>query len=241
MKSANKIIAKLRRPPAAHNWVKTMWPRQDDTAHALHRFAINPPRTSLLQTVNICTQIVVDGISLEQALKCADGIKDPSAGDRAKWILRSFYPVAKSNNWQGIQIFRDMVEFYKVSADVRVPVKPAFVLNEDGKLTPYFLICWARMDLTDYQRRILSTLITEAILSLEEFVGSDATIICTPTTRFSKRERQVVMWNASDWPVLDFDEKQELFDRYAAALDDAERMIIESLSYMSGAWHDFFA
>jgi hypothetical protein len=230
MKSATEIIAKLRKPPAAHNWVKTMWPRQDDTAQALHRFAINPPRTSLLQTVGICTQIVVDGISLEQALKCVDGIKDPAAADRARWILKAFYPFAKEHGWEGIQIFRDMVEFYKVSAGVRVPVKPAFVLNDDGKLTPYFLICWSRMDLTVYQRCILSTLITEAILSLEDFYGSDAVIICTPTTPFSKRERQVFTWKASDFPVLDLDEKQDLFDRYAAALDDAERMIIESLS-----------
>lgn len=230
MKSPTQIIAKLRTPPAAHNWVKSMWPRRDDTAHALHRFAINPPRTSLVKTVNICTQIVVDGITLEQALKCADSIKDPQAADRAKWIVRAFYPFVKLNGWKGIQIFRDMVEFYNVSAGVRVPVKPAFVLNEDGRLTPYFLICWSRMDLTPYQRRILSTLITEAILSLEDFIGSDATIICTPTTAFSKREREVVMWKASDWPVLNSDEKQELFDRYAGALDDAERMIIESLS-----------
>jgi hypothetical protein len=122
-----------------------------------------------------------------------------------------------------------MMEFYPVSAGVRVPVRPSFVLNENGRLVPYFLICWAKMDLTIYQRRILSTLISEAILTLEEFQRSDAVIVCTPVARFSKKERQVYQWSVSDFPVLEDDEKQSLFDRYAGAMADAERMLIESL------------
>jgi len=122
-----------------------------------------------------------------------------------------------------------MVEFYPVAAGVRVPVKPTFVLNEDGRLTPYFLICWAKMDFTVHQRSLLTTLITEAILTLEEFRGSDAVIICTPLAPYSKKERQVITWRASDFPILSDDEKQSIFDRYAGALDDAERMIVESL------------
>lgn len=84
MTSITKIIGKLRKPPAVHNWVKNIRPRRDDTAFALHNFAINPPRTSLLSAVAICTQIVVDGISLEQALTCADSIKDLASRERAR-------------------------------------------------------------------------------------------------------------------------------------------------------------
>lgn len=230
MKSVATIIAKLRKPPAVHNWVKNVRPRRDETAFALHNFAINPPRTSLVAATGICTQIVVDQISLPQALKCADGIKDGGSRERAKWIAQAFYAESQKLGWKGIQVFRDMVEFYPVSAGVRVPVRPTFVINEDGKLTPYFLICWAKMDLTPDQKRILSTLICEAVLSLEEFEGSDAMIVCTPLAPYSKKERQVIMWKASAFQCLDEDEKRSLFDRYAAALDDAEKMIIESLS-----------
>ena len=69
MTTSNKLIAKLRKPPAAHNWVKHIKPRRDETAFAMSNFALFPPRTSLVQTTAICVQIVVDGISLEQALK----------------------------------------------------------------------------------------------------------------------------------------------------------------------------
>lgn len=230
MKSATSIIAKLRKPPAVHNWVKNVRARRDETAFALRNFALNPPRTSLSSATAICTQIVVDQISLEQAIKCAEGIKDPAARERAIWISRAFFQKARKYGWAGIQVFRDMIEYYPVSAGVRVPVRPTFVVNEQGKLTPYFLICWARMDLTYYQKRILSTLIQEAVLSLEEFEGSDAVIVCTPVASYSKRERQIIKWSASSYPVLDHVEKKELFDRYAGALNDAEKMIIESFS-----------
>lgn len=229
MRTATKIIQKLRRPPAVHNWVKNIRPRRDDTAFALHNFALNPPRTSLSAVVSICVQIVIDGISLQQASKAVACISDPTARERAAWIIRAFHPYAEKCGWQGVQVFRDMVEYYPVSAGVRVPVKPTFVLNTDGKLVPYFLICWAKMDLTIYQRRILTTLISGAILSLEEFAGSDAVIVCTPTTQFSRKERQVAHWRVSAYDPLNDSERQQLFDRYASAMGDAEKMIIESL------------
>jgi hypothetical protein len=228
-KSLPKLLEKLRKPPAVHNWVKNIRNRRDDTASALHNFVINPPRTSLIATVNICIQVVVDRISLDQAIKCAKGIKDPQSSERAQWIVRAFHKVASDKGWEGIQVFRDMIEFYPVSAGVRVPVKPSFVVNDNGKLTPYFLICWAKMDLSIYQRRVLSTLISEAILSLEEFQGSDAVVICTPVASYSKKERHVFSWKVSEQKPLDAEEKQALFDRYAGAMADVEKMLIESL------------
>lgn len=230
MKSPIDLIKKLRRPPTAHNWVKSIRSRRDDTALALHDFALYPPRTSLLAATAICTQIAVDGISLEQALKCAEGIKDPAARERAKWIVKAFHPASVENGWRGIQAFLTMVEFYPVSAGVKVPVRPTFVINIEGKLTPHFVIPWAKMDLTDPQKRILSTIIYEAILTLEDFLESDAVIICTPLAPHSKQERQVRHWKVSEFAFLTNDERIDLFDRYAGALADAEKMIIESLS-----------
>jgi hypothetical protein len=195
----------------------------------MSNFALYQPRTSLIQTTAICVQIVVDGISLDQALKCASKIKDPANRSRAQWIVKAFYAYAISKGLQGLQIFRDMQEFFPVSAGVRVPVRPTFVLNQNGKLVPYFLICWSKMDLTPTQRSLLSTIISETILTLEEFEGSDAVVICTPLAPYSKHERQVFSWKVSDFEPLSEEEMQGVFDRYALALDDAEKIIIESL------------
>lgn len=230
MNKAQKIIAKLRRPPAAHNLVKSIKSRRDQTAFALHNFAMFPPRSSLTDAVKICSQIIYDGISLEQALKCADVIKKGGDRQKARWIITAFHRKVKEAGWEGIQVFRDMEESFPVAAGVKVPVKPTFVLNDGDKLVPYFLICWASMDFSPEQKAILSTLISEAILSLEEFEGSDAIVVCTPLARHSKYERDVLVWRVSDFPPLSEIERERIFDRYANALNDAERMIIESLA-----------
>lgn len=230
MKSAAKIIAKLRHPPAAHNWVRSIKRRRDLTAFALHEFALFPPRTSLSGAVDICRNIVIDGITLEQALKCVEGIKKPADRLRASWIVKAFYATATRYGWKGIEVFRDLQEYYPVAAGVRVPVRPTFVTNEEGALTPYFLICWAQMDFSPEQKALLSTLISEVILTLEGFENSDAVVICTPLAKHSKFERDVRFWRVSDFPLLTEDERQRVFSRYALALDDAEKMIIESFS-----------
>jgi hypothetical protein len=82
-----KIIKKLRRPPAAHNFVKSVKARRDQTAFALHNFALFPPRSSLREAAAICGQIVYDGINLEQALKCVSRIKKPLDRVKANWIV----------------------------------------------------------------------------------------------------------------------------------------------------------
>jgi hypothetical protein len=226
----SKIISKLRRPPAAHNFVKSVKARRDQTAFALHNFALFPPRSSLKDATAICGQIVYDGIDLEQALKCVSRIKKPSDRVKAHWIVSAFHREARRRGWKGIEVFRDTEVFFRVSPFVNVPVRPSFVLNEDGVLIPYFLICWAKMDFTQEQKALLSTLISETILSLEEFEGSDAVIICTPLACSSKFEREVRTWRVSAFPPLSEEERQRVFERYARALDDAEKMIIESLS-----------
>lgn len=225
-----KIITKLCRPPAAHNFVKSVKARRDQTAFALHNFALFPPRSSLRETATICGQIVYDGIDLEQALKCVSRIKKPIDRIKAHWIVTAFYNECSRQGWQGIEVFRDMEVIFRVAPGVNVPVRPAYVLNDSGVLIPYFLICWAKMDFTLEQKSLLSTLISETILSLEEFKGSDAVIICTPLACSSKFEREVLTWRVSAFPPLAEQERQRVFERYARALDDAEKMIIESLS-----------
>lgn len=224
-----KAIQKLRRPPAVQNWVKNMYRRRDDTARSLYDFAINGPRHSLKPVVDIVRQIVVDDISDELAFKCVDRIKNPLVKRLGTEVLKALLPYIRKRGWKGIEIFREMEERFPVAANVDVPVRPTFVLNEDGKIVPYFVICWARIGLDDYQKRILSTIISEAILSLEEFEDSDAVIIFVHRHKFSKTEREVVEWRLSAYPVLSEDEKEDLFDRYDSALADAERMILENL------------
>ena len=229
MMDPQKAIRKLHRPPGAHNWIKNIRARTDDTARSLYNTVVNGPRHSLRQINEIIKMVVVDGISDQQAIECASRIKDARTRSYAGHILRAILPHIRLNAWKGVEVFKDMVEYYPVAANVNVPVRPTFVLNDGVRLTPYFVICWAEIGLSDYQKRILSTLIRESVLSLEEFEGSNAVIVCVPRYKFSKTERQIVQWALSDYTDLTGDEKAELFERYGNALVMAERMIIENL------------
>jgi hypothetical protein len=178
---------------------------------------------------DIVRLVVVDGIDDETAYKCLGAITNARTKAYGRQILRAFLPYARKSGWKGVQIFKDLMEKYPVAANVDVPVRPTFVINQDGKIIPYFVICWAEIGLTHYQRRILTTVIRDAILTLEEFLGSEAVIVCVPRHSFSKTERHVVEWNLDDYPPLSTDEKAELFERYGNALAEAERMILENL------------
>ena len=224
-----KSIKKLRKPPAVQNWVRHMQRRTDDTALALFNFVKNAPRHSLSKIYSIIKQVVVDGISDEQAYKCLAKIENPRVQEYGDQILKPLLPYIRARGWQGIEIFKDMAEFYPVGANVNVPVRPTFVINDDGQLVPYFVIGWTEIGLSLYQKRIFSTIVTETILSLEEFIGSDAVIVCVPRYKFSKTEREDVSWKASSYELLSIDEKADLFDRYGNALNQAEQMILNEL------------
>lgn len=225
----HKAIEKLRRPPAVQNWVKNLRKRTDDTAHSLYNTAVNGPRHSLKQVTDIIRQAIVDGIDDETAFKCNALIKNPRTRAYGRQILTAFLPYARERGWRGIQIFKNLAEYYPVAANVDVPVRPTFVINDNGKIIPYFVICWAEIGLSHYQRRILTTVVQDAILTLEEFQGSQAVIVCVPRHAFSKTERHIVEWNLTDYAPLSPDEKAELFERYGNALAEAERMILENL------------
>lgn len=224
-----KAIQKLRRPPAAHNWVKSLRKRRDASALALYNFAVNGPRHSLQKVSEIIGFVVFDDLTMEDAQKCLSKISDPKVRAYGHEILRAIVPWIKERELRGVQIFQNLTEFYRVSSVVSIPVRPTFVVRDGETITPYFVICWAKMDLDIYQKRILSTVIADAILRLEEFEGSDARILCVPRYRGSKTERFVSDWWISEYPPLDELEKSELFGRYEFALSDAEKMIIRNL------------
>lgn len=230
MINPQKVIDKLRRPPAVHNWVRNIKLRTDETARSLYETALNGPRHSLRPITDIIRNSVVDQIPDEQALQCLAGIKDPMVRTLGRQILAVALPYIRERGWRGVEVFRNLIGFYKVSRGVEVPVKPTFIINNDGRLTPYFVICWAKIDLSRYQRRILTTIVKDTILSLEEFEGSDAVFLCIPKHEFSKTERCVREWKVSDYEALNDEEKRDLFDRYGKALDRAEEMIIDALS-----------
>ncbi|MEG8014186.1 hypothetical protein [Sphingomonas sp. 22R3R2A-7] len=81
-----------------------------------------------------------------------------------------------------------------------------------------------------FQKRLLATMIQQAILTQEDFEGSDALVLFTPRLSFSKSAREVrEMWVSKTWPLSE-DELRTQFNCYGNALDDAVTIILKELA-----------
>lgn len=230
MADIEALMSKLRHPPSLPNWVRYNHRRVDDTAASMARFILGRPRHSLHKIYAIIADAVTFQNSDEVIYESLNKIRNPLVRKLGREILSVVIPYIRKNEIEGIEVFHDLEVLYRVGRGVSVPVKPTFVLYKDGQLTPVFVIGWTRVPFSDYQKRILSTLIDDALLRLEGFEGSDGLILCVPRAKGSKSEREIRSWNVSNYPPLLDHEKQELFDRYDKALDEVVPIVLEELA-----------
>lgn len=229
MRKKEEIIRQLSRPPSVANWARHNFKRLDDTRKGILRFALSPPRHSLADIYSICEAIVVDRISRDQALKCIEGIKHPQTRRSAEEVIPAFFDYAVESKLDGLSTFKDFRVPYPIGRSesgsiMTIPVVPTFTILRNEKPTPVFLLAWSKLALTEYQKNLVSTIIRNAILTQQDFIESDAIMICTP--RFKNTEhRLVTTWSIRDRASLSDDDLEEQFGRYTSALSDVLRSL----------------
>lgn len=228
MDDFSKIEKKLKQPPSAPNWVRYNHSTQDKTTKAIAQFALGFPRSALFKVYRIVADMVVWNTPLEDALKSVSLIRDPLTAQLGKEIVTAFAGYISDTPLDGLEIFEETVGFFRVSRDVSVPVKPTFVILKDEKPTPVFLIGWTNMPFTEHQKRLLTTLIDDALLSLSDFSQSDALIISVP--RVGNGCRQVLAWSTSQFPRLSATALAEQLSRYETGLSEALPLVKSELS-----------
>jgi hypothetical protein len=189
------------------------------------RFVLNTPRHSLAKVYGLLSDMACLKTPLANALMGLKEISSPLVRRLGEEILPAFDIYNRERNFDGIGTLAEFTASYPLGRGVFVPVKPTFVLVESDGLTPVFVIGWASLPFDDFQKRLLSTIIYEAVLTLTDFVGRDAEIICFPRAPFSKRDRTHRAWKVSDYKRFDQAEMTALLGRYGDALDLAAGMI----------------
>lgn len=217
MKNSEQAVKRILRPPSVVNWASHNHRRFDETRNELLRFAQVPPKHSLGSVYEICEAIVTDRISFEQAMKCVDSVKHPLAREAAREIIPVFFSYAQSSHLDGLPTFKDFRSPYPIgrSADdstITVPVIPTFTILREDRPTPVFMIGWASRQLTDYQKKLLSTVIHNAILTQQDFLGSNALIIRSPRSKLTNT-RTIQDWWVRDYPLLTNDDLLAQFQR----------------------------
>lgn len=222
MDNNDKAIRRIVRPSHVVNWARNNLRRLDDTRRTLLRFALNPPHHSLGPVYGICRRIACANISLEQALKEADAIPRSVTRNSAKEIIPLFYQYATSHSLDGLEGFEEGAVLYPIGRDpngiaITIPVRPTFTVVEGGRLKPYFVIGWTKLAYDEYQQTLLSTIICRALLTQQDYLNSDARIVCTPRGKWSKA-RIIREWSAREYGTLSDEDLVEQFDRYTTAV-----------------------
>jgi len=229
MRDVEKILKKLFRPPSVANWVRHNYKRTDKTRSGLLRFVRVPPTYSLREVYAICEAIVTDQIALEQAEKCIEGISDSKAKEAAREIVPLFHAYVRETGFEGVSAFKGFSTPYPLGKgpdgnNISIPVTPTFIILQNGQLVPVFVIGWATMTLNDYQKQLMSTIIKDALLTQQDFLDSDALIVCTPRLKRTNA-RHLLEWRVSEYGCLTEDELQDQFSRYRSALEDVARTL----------------
>ena len=228
--SVDELIAKVRKPPTLQNWVRLNHRRRDDTTRSIASFVLGKPRHALAKVYSIIADYVTFGISKADVAKSLESVSNPLVRRLGKEIISVLLPWLDHAEIRGIQVFHNLSVPFPIGRGILVPVRPTFVFQHERMLVPVFVIGWAAVPFTEFQKRLLGTIIQQAILTLEGFEGSDAHIVCVPRIKGSRSERYVRNWKVSDLRALSDEELREQFDRFGNALDDAVPIVLNELA-----------
>lgn len=225
-----EAIKRLLRLPSVINWARHNTRRLEETRTRLRLFAVKPPRISLGPVNRICASITYGDLTYQTAMAEVDKIAHPVVKQAGREVIPFFVSYAAANKIDGIKELGNISIPYPVGQgpDGRilfVPVRPTFTAVRDGALIPYFVIPWATLNLIDYQKQLISTVIEQALLTQQDYIGSDAVILGLPRIKHTK-VRYERSWSVRKYATLTSDDLVEQFDRYGTAL----RYVVDELS-----------
>lgn len=230
MANIDQLISKIRKPPSLQNWVRLNHRRRDETTRRIAQFCLAKPRHALTKIYGLIADHVTFGTPKEDVVRGLERITNPLIRRLGREIISVLLPWLDKKEIKGIEVFHNFSVPFPIGRGILVPVKPTFIFQHDRSLTPVFVIGWASMPFSDYQKQLFGTIIYEALLTLEGFEGSDAYVICVPRIKGSRSERTIRFWKVSETPRLSDEMLRAQFDRFGNALDDAVPMVLEELA-----------
>lgn len=99
-----------------------------------------------------------------------------------------------------------------------IPIVPTFVGLRDSELVPTFVIPWASLPFDDFQKNLMSSILNDALLSHQHFIGFDAEIVAFPkfedeNLRFDRA------WSVRSYARMDRDDLNRQFATFGRALN----------------------
>jgi hypothetical protein len=228
---SDPIFRKLDRIPAAPNFVRYNFEDFAKTLKAYVQFAKGMPTVSYVPGLTIIKDLVLGWIDTDQAKIAVRKLKDSPSRKANVQFVGAFCEYADRRQYQATPAYADFSTYFSIGRELPVPVRPTLVAREHGQLKPVFVFGWKSVPLTIFQRRLLMTILDDAIFSLTDFQRSDAEIVFLPEM---DGVRSPEIWHRGDYELLSQVELRNQSELFLSARTAAYPVIAEWLSAKKG-------
>lgn len=228
---ADPLFRKLDRIPAAPNFVRYNFEDLTKTLKAYVQFAKGMPTVTYVPGLTIIKDLVLGWIGPEQARVAIRRLRESPSREANIEFVDAFCEYAEQRRYQATPTYADFSTFFSIGRELPVPVRPTLVAREHGQLKPVFVFGWKSVPLTLFQRRLLMTILDDAIFSLTDFQDSDAEIVFLPEVGDI---RVPEIWHRGDYELLSQVELKNQSELFLSARQAAYPLIAEWLLNKKG-------
>lgn len=219
---SDPIYRKLDRIPAAPNFVRYNYDDYNLTLKAYVSFAKGMPTISYRDGLVLIKDLVLGIINTDQARKAARILPASPSREAVIEFVDAFCVYSDRRGYLATPAYQDFSTSFSIGRDIYVPVRPTLVARENGQLKPIFVFGWKKVKLDNFQRRLLMTMLEDAIFTLTDFASCDAEIVFLPETD-GKREAEV--WHRGDYNLLSPAELRNQVEIFLSAREAAYPII----------------
>lgn len=223
---SNPLFRKLDRIPAAPNFVRYNFEELQRTLKAYVAFAKGMPTISYVEGLKIIKDLVLGLIDAAQAVKAVERLRESPSREALIEFVQAFCGYAETRQYVATPAYAEFATSFPIARDLFIPVKPTLVAREEGQLKPIFVFGWKSVPLTLFQRRLLMTILEDAIFSLTDFESSDAEIVFLPEV---DGVRSAEVWHRGDYELLSQLELKNQIELFLTARAMAYPLIAEWL------------
>lgn len=226
-----KLLRKLDRPPAGPNWVRFVHDDPVRTQKAIMAFVKGQPPFNYRPGYEAAKARIELGISSDVALGVATRYGAPLGIKSNRELIEAFLEYDLERRYSASNPIDFETEYFKVSREVAVPIRPLTVIRERTRFVPIFLCGWSKNPLAHRQRRLLMTIYEDAFLSLTDYQDAPAEVLFFPKEKDGEgvSKRQPDVWERGDYELLAQPELDECVEIFLTARDAVRRQIIAEM------------
>jgi hypothetical protein len=235
MRELEKRKQRLLRLPSVENWTRNNRPRFDDTLFALANFDRNPPQFGLREVRTFCALFAQGRISFRDVMEKIEAIRHPAVRASARQVLPGLAAYLKRTSMEGLEAFHGFRITYPIGprpggGTLAIPITPTFVGLRNDALVPVFVIPWAKLSFNDFQKRLMSSILKDALLSHQEFIRSDCEIVAFPKIEnddVPEDVRYECSWGVRSYASMDREDLDRQFSIFGRALNKVIEDMVE--------------